>query len=171
MSLRHLLDKLFHLVSVLLRKERGGRIAGGPLTGQSLAIQVVHDLLRGLLVKAIVTQNLYGGCAVVSDLVVDGQSFWDLRLGRPGHHETKRQAIFQTLRAALTLICDEASEGGIIKTAFRTSMLINLRGSIGWAASPTIPMWPLCQIGIGGRYCSGHRLNSGHFLVGGEGEC
>ena len=41
-----------------------------------------------------------------------------------------------------------------------------LRGSMGWAASPTRANFPLCHAGMGARYNNGHRFTSFAFLYG-----
>lgn len=89
------------LTTPITRHELGRYV----LTRQCFAFQVVQDLFWGLLVEAIVAQNLDRGCAVVPYLLIDCQPLWDLRLGRAQHAKTERKAVFETLCSALALIC------------------------------------------------------------------
>lgn len=75
------------------------------LTRQRFAFHVVHDLFWGLLIEAIVAQNLDGGCAVVPYLLINCQPLRDLRLGRAQHAKAERKAVFKTLCSTLALIC------------------------------------------------------------------
>lgn len=143
---------------VRLRRRRLGVLTRNALRRHELGCIFLDPLC---LILAGIAAYCYDARAVLSDCLEDLEPRGYVHPLGARQHNADGGAILDALRSALSLICC-GSPSASYTLHERAKNII--RGSIGWAASPTSTMRPLLQAGMGARYRSAHCLTSVAFL-------